>query len=160
MFLLIDGTSVSERFSLIFCLIFCCIFQRKWMHETSSHLQTVNSEHPCFISYFKSQTQMQIQCIWLQMVAICTQCLLSLLPCEPSPLTSDKGMDCRENPNILWAHIRGRSFLFRSQAHTAMEKKSSCIQHNFMCKLFCFLKIWGIKEFVILFIVCTDIHFL
>lgn len=134
MYLLIDGHLCIRKVLSYLLLNFLLYFSKEvdvW--NKHSHLQTVNSEHPCFISYFKSQTQMQIQCIWLQMVAICTQCLLSVLPCEPSPLTSDKGMDCRENPNILWAHIRGRTFLFRSQAHTAIEKKkSSCIQHNFI----------------------------
>lgn len=36
------------------------------------------------------ETRKQIQCVLLQMVVICTQCLLSFLPCEPSPLTSDQ----------------------------------------------------------------------
>lgn len=34
---------------------------------------------------------MQMQCVLLQMVVICTQCLLSVPPCEPSHLTSDQG---------------------------------------------------------------------
>lgn len=41
-------------------------------------------------SYFRTETRKQIQCVLLQMVVICTQCLLSFLPCEPSPLTSDQ----------------------------------------------------------------------
>lgn len=35
--------------------------------------------------------KIQTQCELLQMVVICTQCLLSIPPCEPSPLTSDQG---------------------------------------------------------------------
>lgn len=70
--------------------------------------------HRLYESYFKTWAQMQIQCVLLQMVVICTQCLLSFLPCEHhlSPLTKESktagetqiscehtlGVDCQALP--------------------------------------------------------------
>lgn len=80
-------------------------------------------QQQCY-SYFQAQTQLQY--VWLQMVIICTQCLPFFPLCEPSPLTSDKGMGCSEIPNILWAHIRGGSCLCRSHTRTNAQAKATC----------------------------------